>query len=178
MNLKILLTASALALSVAGCMTPMATAPAPAPIAVTGAAEFVPTAASSNLFEIQSSRVALQRSRNPEVRRFAQQMIRDHNAASRRMTAVVRRAGLPMPPPAMNAKHQQMLATVQSAPDFDAAYINAQLMAHQEAVALFTSYSSNGDVPQLAQFAGATLPTLEMHLEHAQSLGGGTARAM
>ena len=94
------------------------------------------------------------------------------------MTSVVRRAGLPTPPPAMNAKHQQMLATVQAAPNFDAAYVNAQLMAHQEAVALFTSYSQNGDVPQLAQFAGATLPVLEMHLEHAQSLNGGAARAM
>jgi predicted outer membrane protein len=51
-------------------------------------------------------------------------------------------------------------------------------MAHQEAVALFTSYSQNGDVPQLAQFAGATLPVLEMHLEHVQSLSGGAARAM
>jgi putative membrane protein len=139
---------------------------------------FIVRVAVSNLFEIESSRLALQRSRDPEVRRFAQQMIRDHNAATRRMTTVVRRAGLPMPPPAMNAKHQQMLATVQAAPDFDTAYVSAQLMAHQEAVALFTSYSSNGDVPQLAQFAGATLPVLEMHLEHAQSLSGGAARAM
>jgi len=178
MNLKILLTAGAMALGVAGCMTPMATAPAPAPVAVTTAAEFVPTATSSNLFEIESSRLALQRSRSPEVRRFAQQMIRDHNAASRRMTTVVRRAGLPMPPPAMNAKHQQMLATVQAAPDFDAAYVNAQLMAHQEAVALFTSYSSNGDVPQLASFAGRTLPVLQMHLDHVQALSGGAPRAM
>ncbi|UVF18042.1 DUF4142 domain-containing protein [Microvirga terrae] len=178
MNLKVLFVSSALALGLAGCMTPTAMAPAPAPIAVTSAAEFIPTAASSSLFEIESSRLALQRSRSPEVRRFAQQMIRDHNAATRRMTTVVRRAGLPMPPPALNAKHQAMLATVQAAPDLDAAYVSAQVMAHQEAVALFTSYSQNGDVPQLAQFAGTTLPTLERHLEHAQSLSGGAARAM
>lgn len=180
MNLKMLLVSGALALGVAGCMTPMASAPAPAPIAITTATEFVPMAVSSNLFEIESSRLALQRSRDREVRRFAQQMIRDHNLASRRMAAVVRRSGLPAPQPAMTAKHQQMLATVQGAADFDAAYVNAQLMAHQEAVALFSSYSSGGDVPQLAEFAGATLPTLQMHLDHVQSLrsGGGMARAM
>src|SRR5919112_5376990 len=113
MNLKIVLVSSALALGVAGCMTPMASAPAPAMVAVTSAAEFVPTATSSNLFEIESSRLALQRARDPEVRRFARQMIRDHNMATRRMATVVRRSGLPMPPPAMTAKHQQMLATVQ-----------------------------------------------------------------
>ena len=180
MNLKMILVSGALALGVAGCMTPMASAPAPAPIAVTTATAFVPMATSSNLFEIESSRLALQRSRNREVRRYAQQMIRDHNLASRRMATVVRRAGLPAPQPAMVPKHQQMLATVEGAADFDAAYVNAQLMAHQEAVALFSSYASGGDVPQLREFTNATLPTLQMHLEHVQSLssGGGMARAM
>jgi putative membrane protein len=180
MNLKMLLISGALALGVAGCMTPMASAPPPPPVAVTSASEFVPMATSSNLFEIESSRLALQRSRNQEVRRFAQQMIRDHNLASRRMATAVRRAGLPASRPAMMPKHQQMLATVEGAADFDAAYVNAQLMAHQEAVALFSSYSSGGDVPQLTNFAGATLPTLQMHLDHVQALrsGGGMARAM
>jgi len=163
-------------MGVAGCMTPMASAP-PATV-VTSAAVFVPTATSSNLFEIESSRLALRRARDPEVRRYARQMIRDHNLATRRMASVLRSAGIPVPPPALNAKHQQMLATVEAAPDFDAAYVSAQLMAHQEAVALFTSYSSSGDVPQLASFAGQTLPTLQMHLDHVQSLGGGAAAGM
>jgi putative membrane protein len=173
MNLKIALVAGAMALGVAGCMTPMASAPTPAPMAVTTAAEFVPTAVSSNLLEIESSQLALQRARNPEVRRFARQMIRDHNLASRRMTAVLRRSGLPVPQPAMIPRHQQMLASLQTATDFDAAYMDLQVMAHQEAVALFSSYASNGDVPQLAAFARQTLPNLQMHLQHAQGIAGG-----
>lgn len=176
MNFKIALVASALTLGVAGCMTPMASAPPPA--AVTSTAVFVPTAASSNLFEIQSSRLALRRARDPEVRRFARQMIRDHNVATRRMATVLRQSGMPVPPPALNAEHRQMLADIEAAPDFDAAYVGAQLTAHQEAVALFTSYSSSGDTPQLAAFASQTLPTLQMHLDHVQALSGGPARAM
>ena len=175
MNLKIALVSGALALGVAGCMTPMASAP---PMAVTSAAQFVPMATSSNLFEIESSRLALDRARNPEVRRFAQQMIRDHNVATRRMAAVVASSGLPMPPPTLTARHQAMLASVQGAADFDAAYMGAQVMAHQESIALFTSYGSNGDVPPLAAFARQTLPNLQMHLQHAQALSGGGARAM
>ena len=175
MNLKIALVSTALALGVAGCMTPMASAP---PMAVTSAAQFVPMATSSNLFEIESSRLALDRARNPEVRRFARQMIRDHNTATRRMAAVVASTGMPMPPPAMTPKHQAMLTSVQGAADFDAAYMGAQVMAHQESVALFTAYGSNGDVPQLAAFARQTLPNLQMHLDHAQSVGGASARAM
>lgn len=176
MNLRIALVASAMALGVAGCMTP--TASAPPPMAVTTAAVFVPTAVSSNLLEIESSRMALQRARNPEVRRFAQQMIRDHNLATRRMMAVLRRSGLPMPAPAMIPRHQQMVASLQAAPDFDAAYMGAQVVAHQESVALFSSYASNGDVPPLAAFARQTLPTLQMHLQHAQGIAGGGARVM
>ncbi len=177
MNLKIALVASAMALGVAGCMTPMASAPAPAPMAVTSAAVFVPTAVSSNLLEIESSRMALQRARNPEVRRFARQMIRDHNLATRRMMAVLRRSGLPMPQPAMIPRHQQMVASLQTASDFDSAYMGVQVMAHQESVALFSSYASNGDVPPLAAFARQTLPNLQMHLQHAQGIAGG-GRAM
>lgn len=175
MKLKIALVAGALAFGMAGCMTPMTSAP---PAAVTTASVFVPTAVSSNLFEIESSRLALRRARDPEVRRFANQMIRDHNLATRRMTTVLRSNGIPVPPPALNAKHQQMLASIEGASDFDAAYVNAQLMAHEEAVALFTSYSSSGDVPPLASFAGQTLPTLQMHLEHVQALSGGAAPGM
>lgn len=41
----------------------------------------------SDSFETQSSRLALQRSRNPQVRRYAQEMIRDHAASTAALTA-------------------------------------------------------------------------------------------
>lgn len=177
MNLKIALVSSALALGVAGCMTPMASAP-PA-VATVSTAEFVPMATSSNLLEIQSSRLALQRARDPAVRRYARQMIRDHTLATRRMTAAARRAGVPVPRPVLVPRHQQMLAGLSAAPDFDAAYVNAQLLAHQESVSLFSAYSRSGNDAPLVEFARASLPVLEMHLNEARALsGGGVARAM
>jgi putative membrane protein len=176
MKMKTALLSAVLTLGLAGCMTPMASAPPPPPAVTT--AQFVPTAASSNAFEIQSSRLALQRSRDPGVRRYAQEMIRDHNLAGRRMVSAVRASGMSPPPPGLSAKHEAMLADVRAAADFDAAYVSAQLSAHQEAVALFTNYASNGDDVQVVAFAKETLPTLQMHLDHVQALNGGTARAM
>jgi len=176
MKMKTAFMSALLTLGLAGCMTPMASAPPPAAMVTT--AVFVPTAASSSAFEIQSSRLALQRSRDPEVRRFAQQMIRDHNMATRRMVSAVRASGMSPPPPGLNAKHQAIVEDVRTAADFDAAYIGAQISAHQEAVALFSNYASNGDDVQVVAFAKDTLPTLQMHLDHAQTLNGGTARAM
>ncbi|MBM6594347.1 DUF4142 domain-containing protein [Microvirga pudoricolor] len=176
MNLKVALVSGVLALGLAGCMTPMTSAPPP--VAVVSTAQFVPSATSSNTFEIQSSRLALQRSRDPEVRRFAQQMIRDHNMAGRKMMAAARASGITPPRPMLNDKHQAMLDSVRTASDFNAAYLQAQLAAHQEAVALFTSYSNTGDDAQMVVFAKETLPTLQMHLDHVQSMTGAAPRAM
>jgi putative membrane protein len=78
----------------------------------------------------------------------------------------------------LSPRHQQMLASLTTAPDFDAAYVGAQVAAHQEAVALFSNYSSNGDNPPLVAFARRTLPTLERHLVEIQAVGGGSLRAM
>ena len=56
--------------------------------------------------------------------------------------------------------------------EFDAQYIAIQRQAHEEAVKLFSDYSKNGDDPKLKQFAADSLPTLEMHLDHANKLKG------
>jgi predicted outer membrane protein len=61
----------------------------PAVVAAPGAAmapisgaQFRQMAMMSDMFEIESSRLALQRSRNPAVQRFANEMVQDHQATS------------------------------------------------------------------------------------------------
>jgi putative membrane protein len=129
------------------------------------------------MLEIESSRLAMERSRDREVRRFASQMIRDHTRASQRMTAVVRRAGLPPAPMTLSAKHQVMLDQLSATgpESFDSAYAILQAQAHDEAIALFTTYAQSGDDPRLADFARRTLPTLQMHANHVQRLPGAGA---
>ncbi len=173
---KTALAFAALPLLLAACVAPTASSPPVSPVAmtVTDSAEFTRMATSSNLLEIESSRLAAQQSRDPEVRRFAGQMIRDHSQASRRMAAVLRRAGLPEAPRELTPRHQAMLdrlAAVQPE-GFDSAYILLQGQAHEEAIALFSNYAQSGDDPRLASFARQTLPTLQMHARHVQRLSG------
>ena len=125
---------------------------------------FAETAASSNWFEIESSRLALGRSANEDIRAFAEHMIEDHTAAGEKMQAAAESDGV-MPPPAMSEKEQAKLDELQSAEGeaFDQAYLTAQAAAHDEAVALFTAFSINGPESALREFAAATLPTLEEH---------------
>jgi putative membrane protein len=92
--------------------------------------------------------------------------------ATREMARTVRAAGLPAAPPTMMPRHRAMLDELSATPpgEFDMAYVAAQAKAHDEAIALFSSYAENGDNPRLTAFARQTLPKLEMHAEEVASL--------
>jgi predicted outer membrane protein len=79
--------------------TPAAAQPAMAPAGGVPALtpqSFRATAIISDTFEIESSRIALERSRNPRVRGFAQQMIQDHTMTSQALMGGSGAAGVPM----------------------------------------------------------------------------------
>ena len=135
----------------------------------TSAAEFVNKAAVSNLFEIQSSQLAQQKSQNNRVREFAQRMVQDHTAAGDRLKAAAQGQNVPNN---LDQQHASALQQLQGAsgPDFDRRYVQHQLTGHEETVALFDQFAQSGDHPQLKQFAQQTLPSLREHLQMAQQL--------
>ncbi len=123
-------------------------------------------AAASNLFEIQSSRLALQKSRSPAVRRFARQMIADHTALSARMNKTLARSGMRPPPPVLDSAHRYLLSQLARtpAPALDRAYLGQQLNAHVQAVNLLSRYERRGANPVLRSAAANALPVVEEHL--------------
>lgn len=144
----------------------MAGAPTPEQMqaAMTTKAGFAERAASSNMFEIESSKLALQSAQSDAVKTFAQKMIDDHTAAGDKMTAAAQEDGV-TPPMALMPDHQAMLDPLKGleAEAFDAAYIAAQKAAHDDTVALFEGYSTGGEEGALKTFATGTLPTLKEH---------------
>ena len=133
--------------------------------------DFVATVASSDMFEIKSSQMALKASASAEVKSFAQQMINDHTKSSKKLKSAAAAEKIKVPAKTAD-KHQAMLASLEGkkGPEFDRAYMDEQSKAHDEAVALFTSYAEAGEEPKLKAFAAETLPTLKMHQEHAKKL--------
>ncbi len=97
---------------------------------------FVVNVPSSNAFEIESSKLALQKGSVAAVKTFAQHMIDDHTKAGTEFKAAVQQAGITVPGDALNERHQAMLETLSGSEgaSFDAAYMQAQLQAHREAV--------------------------------------------
>jgi putative membrane protein len=139
---------------------------------------FVTKVPSSNQFEIESSKLALQKASDDQVKQFAQMMIDDHTKAGEKFMEVVKTAGFTPPGTALEERHQQMLETLSGQDqNFDQAYIQAQLQAHNEAVSLFSAYAESGDNEPLKSFATETLPTLKQHLAEVEQLAGSNAGA-
>lgn len=138
---------------------------------VTEPEEFAMMAASSNMFEIESSELALQKIEGGDVATVAQQMVDDHTAAGEKMKAAASEDRIPLPA-AMSEKHQSVMEQLQAADGdaFAAAYIDVQVTAHKEAVTLFSGYSTGGEEGALKSFAAETLPTLQMHETHVKEL--------
>lgn len=177
----VLLFAATAATALAGCARNEPVVAPVAPVVAVPAVDvssplygpmFLRMAASTNLWEIQSSQLAHQMATSPAVHSFASMIIADHNALNAQMAAAAQAAGLAPPPQAMMPEEQQMLAQLQATPRgaFDLAYRDMQVAAHQKAIALHQNYATSGDNPTLRAAAAQALPKLQQHLAMAQSL--------
>jgi putative membrane protein len=134
---------------------------------------FVDKAAEAGMAEVQAAQLAQQKSTDPKVKQFAQQMITDHTQANQKLLALAQQKGV-TPPTELSARHQTEMSKLQGldGPKFDRMYLKGQVRDHQEAVALFQKEASDGKDPQLQQFAQQTLPILQQHLDMAKSDSG------
>jgi putative membrane protein len=135
--------------------------------------DFVTEAAISDLFEIQSSRLALQKASDQATKDFAQTMITDHGKTSAELQSLATigetKANLPS---ALDSSHQSLLDKLKSlnGSDFTKQYHDDQVQGHKDAVDLFKRYAKGGKNQKLKDWAQKTLPTLEHHLEMAKAL--------
>ncbi|AMA56780.1 DUF4142 domain-containing protein [Bradyrhizobium sp. CCGE-LA001] len=135
--------------------------------------DFVKQVAISDMFEIESSKLAEQKG-NAQEKSFAQQMVTDHTKTSTELKGLVNdgkvKATLPT---ALDSSHQSKLDKLKNATgkDFSSDYNSYQVSAHEDAVSLFERYAKGGDNAALKDWAGKTVPALKHHLEMAKELG-------
>ncbi len=133
--------------------------------AADSAQDFVDKAAIGGMFEVDSSKIALQNAQDKTVKDFAQKMIDDHGAANSKLETIAGAQKLKVPTE-LDAKQKGDLDTLKNSKDpVDASYVEMQRGAHSDAVKLFESYAKDGDNEQLKAFAEETVPTLKMHQE-------------
>ncbi|MEE7448720.1 DUF305 domain-containing protein [Methylobacterium radiotolerans] len=134
--------------------------------------DFVAEAAISDMFEIQSSKLA-QEKKDTKVNDFANKMIADHTTSSDAIKSLIQsgkaRADIPG---SLDSKRQSMLDKLKglTGDDFEKQYRADQISGHKDTVDLYRRYAKGGDNADLRTFAEKTLPIVEHHQKMAEDL--------
>ncbi len=132
--------------------------------------DFVEEAAQGGINEVESAKLALEKSSAADVKAFAQQMIDDHTKVNQQLMTLARKLDIQVPDEAsLTARAKKMILEMRDE-SFDQAYADNQVEAHEKTVALFEKEATSKDDAQLKAFAQSTLPQLRMHLDMAKRL--------
>jgi putative membrane protein len=153
--------------------TPSSGAMAPKHATVSGAdKDFLENAAQAGYAEIEGSQEALKKSSNPDVKKFAEQMIKDHTAVNHDLIALAKTKGYTPPDgPSIVQKTKLKAMSATSGHTFDKMYASQiGVSAHEDAVKLFQNTAAKAKDPDIKAFASDHIKALEDHLEMARTL--------
>jgi putative membrane protein len=133
---------------------------------------FLSEAARDGEAEVELGRMAAERASSPEVKQFAERMVRDHEAANQKLMALAREPKVKAPPPPDEEAQARMRELRDaSGAAFDRAYMRYMIEDHAKAVALFQREAKDGEDAATRELADALLPTLQEHLRMARQIG-------
>ena len=124
--------------------------------------------AHADIAEIETGKLALEKSQNKQVRKFAQHMIDEHTSAIKELQAQAKGVTLP---DGTDLKHKTMATAlkVMSGNSFDTQYMKrAGVGDHQQTIELLQKTQKNAKDPELKAMATKMLPTVREHLKMAQ----------
>ena len=137
-----------------------------------GDSRFVKDAASGGLFEVEIGKLAADKAASKQVKDFAKKMEQDHGKANTEIQQLASSKQVAIPEK-LEGKHKSTydrLAKL-SGEKFDREYMKIMIDDHKTDVDKFKKEADSAKDPDVKQFASKTLPTLEKHLELAQSTG-------
>lgn len=134
--------------------------------------EFVDMAAASDLFEIESAKLAQEMGSSQAVKDFAAMMVEDHTTSTNNLKSAAAEAEPALTvSPELAADQQAQLDELRQAGDrFDTVYKQQQVAAHEKALALLRGYAGSGGPEPLTAFADETAAVVEGHLDQARGL--------
>jgi putative membrane protein len=172
MNYLNILVAVLLALTLASCHKRDETQPSPTARdqnARPADADFLVEAAQANKAEIDAGRIAVAKTSNNDVKRFAQHMIEDHSTAYSDLKDLAYKKDFRVP---SSPSQEQLKAALKlgevSGADFDRQYMDLMVKDHEKAVSLFEKNSMQAKDADVRDWAGKILPTLQKHLKMAK----------
>lgn len=135
--------------------------------------DFVTRASAANAAEIAAHKAAETHAKSAEVKTHARHMLADHQKLADEMKSLASKKGWTLSDAAPPEKQQELDQMNQkSGADWDKAYVDSQLQAHQDAINLFEGASASVQDSDLKALIDKTLPTLRDHLQMVQDMQG------
>jgi putative membrane protein len=129
----------------------------------------------ANQIDVDAGKLAKTKSKNKEVKDFAQQMITDHTAVNKQAAALAKKLGVKPEPSdtskALKKGASQNMANLKKLKDgaFDKAYIDHEVAYHQQVLdAIDKVLIPDAQNQELKDLITKVRPAIQAHLEHAQ----------
>ena len=141
---------------------------------------FVTKAAEGNFAEVELGKLASQKSHNPDVKAFGEQMVTDHSKANDNLKPIADSNSVQWPtqltgePKTLYDRLSKL-----SGAAFDKTYVHAMVEGHQKDAKAYEMESGKVKDSQLKSYVDQTLPVVQQHLSHIQSIQqstGGSAQ--
>lgn len=132
--------------------------------------DFMQTAAQSGLAEVELGKLASTKATNADVKKFGQMMVAEHTKANAELKGLAGKKNVTLPTDI--GSHKSTLDDLNglSGAEFDKAYVEAMVDAHEADVSAFQSQADKSADPDVKAFAAKTLPVLQKHLEAVKAL--------
>ena len=133
--------------------------------------KFASGAAQGGMMEVTLGQLAAQKGSDQAVRDFGKRMQDDHQKADDELKELLTKKGAAYPE-VMDKKDQRTMEHLNglSGADFDKAYIHDMVSDHKQVVKAFQDEANSAEDPDLKMWVNKTLPTLQSHLDQAQSV--------
>ncbi len=139
---------------------------------------FLADAIRGNLAEVKLGQLAAERGQTQEVREYGDMLRKDHTKSLEKASRLANEIGVPASSE-LTAQQKKQFEALQklSGDEFDTTFLSQMVAGHQATIAKFSAEAQNGSDPQVMAYAKETLPTLQMHLQRAQSIQSDLASA-
>jgi putative membrane protein len=135
--------------------------------------KFIAKAIQGNMAEVQMGQLAQQKGSSDGVKQFGKTLETDHSQANQTATAAA--GSISVTPPTRPSKMQQAMydkLNKLSGPQFDRQFASSMVKDHKKDIAEYQKEAKRKD-GQVSDYAKQSLPTLQKHLQLAQSLAKG-----
>jgi len=133
---------------------------------------FINSAAEAGNAEVKASKIALEKTTNPDVKSFATLMVDEHTTVGDNLKKLAATKNVEPPTePSMAQRAKIAVLEKLDGATFDKQYVNMiGVSAHKDAVKLFSKNATEAKDPDVKDFAAKTLPNLQHHLDMANAL--------